>query len=93
MFRQHEGQNAYIFDISIAAARRFWKMTAQSLFPDQPNRTYFVLRTPDQHIHSGGSANTVFVRAIGGHFTLYATRVCSQKGGILQALDTHNQRR
>ena len=69
---QHDGQNAYIFDISTAGEWRFWKMTANSLFPDQPNLTFFVLRTPDQYIHSGGSANTLFVRAIGGHFTLYA---------------------
>jgi hypothetical protein len=72
VFRQHDGQNAYIFDISTNGEWRFWKITANSLFPDEPNRTFFVLPTADPYIHLGGGANTIFVRAVGGHFTLYA---------------------
>jgi len=72
VFRQHDGQNAYIFDISTAGEWRFWKITANSLFPDEPNRTFFVLPDSDPYIHSGGSANTLLVRAIDGHLTLYA---------------------
>jgi hypothetical protein len=70
MLRQHDGQNAYIFDISTDGSWRFQKITANSFFPDTPNREIFVLPTRDQYLHAGRT-NTLLVRAIGGHFTFY----------------------
>jgi hypothetical protein len=72
VFRQHDGLNAYIFDISTAGQWRFYKIAANAFFPDKPNEEIFLLPTSDKRIHSGGAANTLLVRVIGGRFTFYA---------------------
>jgi hypothetical protein len=72
LFRQHDGLNAYILDISSDGRWRFRRIAPNAYFPDQPNEQIFILPTRDPFIRAGGAANTLLIHAVGGHFTLYA---------------------
>jgi hypothetical protein len=87
VFRQREGQHGYLFDISPAGVWRFAKVSASVVAPDSPNVETFVWPTRDRNLHVGNAANTILVRAVGGHFTFYANNV-----RLGEATDTDSDR-
>jgi hypothetical protein len=75
LFRQHDGQNAYVFDVSTDGSWTFQNISPIDLFPESPKHEIFVYPQRDQFIHTGGAANTLLVRAIGHHFTFFANNL------------------
>ena len=55
LFRQHDGLNAYIFDISSDGRWRFRRIAPNAYFPDQPNEQAFII-ADERPLHSGGGA-------------------------------------